>query len=85
MEGASGYLWAISTVLMPILLALAIAYASYQTWEYRKNSRDRPKRVPNELYEPEDPARVEQSVRGIIVWSIISFILLVAVIVIFFW
>jgi heme/copper-type cytochrome/quinol oxidase subunit 2 len=85
MEVASGYLWAISTVLMPILLALAIAYASYQTWEYRKHTRNRPKRMPDEIYEPEDPAKVEQHVRGIIVWSVVSVILLVVVIVIFFW
>lgn len=85
MEVASGYLWAISTVLIPILLAVAILYASYQTWQYRKNTRNRPKPMPNELFEPEDPARVEHSVRGIVVWSVISFILLMAVIVIFFW
>ena len=90
MEGASGYLWAISTVLMPILLALAIAYASYQTWDYRRNAgnrnaADRPKARPEEIIEPEDPARVENQVRGIVIWSVISFILLVAVILIFFW
>lgn len=85
MEVASGYLWAISTVLIPILLAIAMMYASYQTWEYRKHTRNRPKRMPDELLQPEDPAQVERSVRGIIIWSVISFILLVAVIVIFFW
>lgn len=85
MEGASGYLWAISTVLMPILLGLAIAYASFQTWQYRKHSQHRRKRVPEELYEPEHPARVEQHVRGIIIWSVISVILLLIVLLIFFW
>ncbi|HSP25664.1 MAG TPA: hypothetical protein VLQ65_10850 [Saliniramus sp.] len=85
MEVSGGYLWAISTVLIPILLALAMIYASYQTWQYRKHTRYRPERMPNEVLEPEDAARVEQSVRRIIVWSVISCILLVAVIVIFFW
>jgi hypothetical protein len=85
MEGASGYLWAISTVLMPILLAVAIAYASYQTWQYGQHTRNRPKRMPDELLEPEHPARVEQHVRGIIIWSVISFVLLMAVLLIFFW
>jgi heme/copper-type cytochrome/quinol oxidase subunit 2 len=85
MEGASGYLWAISTVLMPILLALAIAYASYQTWEYRKNTRNRPKPMPKELHEPREPVQVEQQVRGIVIWSLISVVLLLAVILIFFW
>jgi hypothetical protein len=85
MEGASGYLWAISTVLMPILLALAIGYASYQTWQYRKHGSHRRKRMPDELHEPENPARVEQHVRGIIIWSVISVILLLAVLLIFFW
>lgn len=85
MEASSGYLWAISTVLMPILLGLAMLYASYQTWQYRKHTRHRPKRMPDEVLEPEDAARVEQNVRGIIVWSVISCILLVAVLVIFLW
>jgi heme/copper-type cytochrome/quinol oxidase subunit 2 len=85
MEDASGYLWAISTVLMPILLGLAILYASYQTWQYRKHGPHRRKRMPDELHEPEHPARVEQHVRGIIIWSVISAILLVVVLLIFFW
>lgn len=85
MEVASGYLWAISTVLMPILLAGAMLYASYKTWQYRKHTRNRPKPMPNELFEREDPARVEHTVRGIVIWSVISAILLIAVVVIFFW
>jgi hypothetical protein len=84
MEVASGYLWAIATVLMPVLLGLAILYASYQTWQYRKHTRNRSKRVPSEVYEPDDPALVERHVRGIVIWSVISFVLLIAVILILF-
>jgi hypothetical protein len=85
MEGSGyGYLWAISTVVMPILLAIAFAYASYQTYLYRKETRGRRKPMPGELHEHWDEAYVADRIRSIIVWSVVTFVLLMIVLVILF-
>jgi hypothetical protein len=84
MEGGSGYLWAISTVVIPILLAIAFAYASYQTYLYRKETRGRRKPMPKELHEHRDEEVVADRMRSIIVWSVVTFVLFMILLLIFF-
>jgi hypothetical protein len=84
MEGESGYLWATLTVVMPILLGIALAYASYQTYLYRKETHGRRRAMPRELHEPRSEEYTGDRMRGIIVWSVVSFVLLMIVLLIFF-
>ncbi len=75
-----GYLWMLSTILMPILLGLAIAYGSYETWHYRKEHPGVNEPTGTGYSDPdESPERQARRMRLIIVWSVVIFLALATI------